>query len=173
MKWKISGKCNTIFMESFGSTLHGFCLFLWPPWLCGRAWLVWKITLLKLKYGLKSFKCNIFSCFFFSVFVFCSQALFPLHARLISWQWKMTTHYLFILMSASFLKWLVYDSITCNSAERYHEVITILYSKTSLARTQRLAQTSHKLKPLGHLHEGVILLLRPEAFSFFFSYLNW
>ena len=25
---------------------------------------------------------------------------------------------------------------------------------------------------IGHLHDGVILLLRPEFFSFFFSYLN-
>ena len=25
---------------------------------------------------------------------------------------------------------------------------------------------------IGHLHDGVILLLRPESFSFFFSYLN-
>ena len=25
---------------------------------------------------------------------------------------------------------------------------------------------------IGHLHDGVILLLRPEAFSFFRSYLN-
>ena len=25
---------------------------------------------------------------------------------------------------------------------------------------------------IGHLHDGVILLLRPESFSFFLSYLN-
>ena len=26
---------------------------------------------------------------------------------------------------------------------------------------------------IGHLHNGVILLLRPESFSFFLSYLNF
>ena len=30
-----------------------------------------------------------------------------------------------------------------------------------------------KALPIGHLHDGVILPLRPESFSFFLSYLNF
>ena len=29
------------------------------------------------------------------------------------------------------------------------------------------------VQQIGHLHDGVILLLRPEPFSFFLSYLNF
>ena len=39
----------------------------------------------------------------------------------------------------------------------------------SLALKQRLEAT---WTLIGHLPDGVILLLRPESFSFFFSYLN-
>ena len=31
---------------------------------------------------------------------------------------------------------------------------------------------SYYTRPIGHLHNGVILLLRPEFFSFFFSHLK-
>ena len=31
---------------------------------------------------------------------------------------------------------------------------------------------SLRILAIGHLHDGVILLLRPESFSFFLSYLN-
>ena len=43
------------------------------------------------------------------------------------------------------------------------------YSKTSLY-AQTLAW--YGLLIIGHLHDGVILLLRPESFTFFLSYLN-
>ena len=43
---------------------------------------------------------------------------------------------------------------------------------TFLHRRERKPQNVHSNLRIGHLHDGVILLLRPESFSFFFSYLN-
>ena len=59
-------------------------------------------------------------------------------------------------------------------AQKYLMQITSLRQRLfSWVRCNRTDKRVLMGFPIDHLHNGVILLLRPESFSFFFSYLNF
>ena len=56
---------------------------------------------------------------------------------------------------------LLITRISRNELAHYHEFCTLIGQRTP-----------HPILSIGHLHDGVILLLRPESFSFFYTCLN-
>ena len=56
---------------------------------------------------------------------------------------------------------LLITRISRNELAYYHEFCTLIGQRTP-----------HPILSIGHLHDGVILLLRPESFSFFYTCLN-
>ena len=56
---------------------------------------------------------------------------------------------------------LLITRISRNELVYYHEFCTLIGQRTP-----------HPILSIGHLHDGVILLLRPESFSFFYTCLN-
>ena len=56
---------------------------------------------------------------------------------------------------------LLITRISRNQLAYYHEFCTLIGQRTL-----------HPVLSTGHLHDGIILLLRPESFSFFYTCLN-
>ena len=63
--------------------------------------------------------------------------------------------------------------VSSSDFRRNNSRIRVMLCALSSARREPiLCALDLNCRRIGHLHDGVILLLRPESFSFFLSYLN-
>ena len=52
-------------------------------------------------------------------------------------------------------------------------LLIVIFVSLMMFRTERQLINPCRYRLIGHLHDGVILLLRPQSFSFFLSYPNF